>query len=95
MPDGRLMHPYEITAALKDDGMRWVGRYQLVQEARNRIVFTAVPRSNPTPAELNRMRASVRAVVGPEVTFDVRLISEIDDGRTGKFRVYRSMVKSA
>lgn len=92
MPDGHLMHPYEIAAALKNDGMRWVGRYQIVQETRNRIVFTAVPRFNPTPEELDRMRASVRAVLGPAVTFDVRLVSAIEHGPAGKFRVYQSMV---
>lgn len=94
MPDGRLMHPYELAAAMKDDGMAWVGRYQIVQEAPHRIVFTAVPRINPTAAQLDSIRASARGVLGPEVVFEVRLVGRIDPGQSGKFRVYRSMVNS-
>ncbi len=94
MPDGRIMHPYEIAAALREDGLRWVGQYQIVQESLNRIVLTAVPRFNPTPEEIERMRASVRDVVGPGVTFEVALVPRIDPGSTGKYRVYRSMVTS-
>jgi phenylacetate-CoA ligase len=43
LPDGRLLHPYEILADLKDDAFRWVRHYQLVQEAEDRVVFIMVP----------------------------------------------------
>ncbi|MEO8577573.1 MAG: hypothetical protein ABI556_12765 [Gemmatimonadales bacterium] len=92
MPDGTLLHPYEIAAALKDDGMSWVARYELVQHTRNRIVLTAVPRTQPSSETIQKMRAAVATVVGPAVEFDVAIVDRIDPGETGKYRIYRSMV---
>lgn len=92
MPDGTLLHPYEIAEALKDDGMSWVARYELVQHTKNRIVLTAVPRTQPSAETIRKMRAAVATVVGPAVEFDVEIVERIDPGETGKYRIYRSMV---
>ena len=93
LPNGNLLHPYEIAAALKDDGMSWVARYELVQHTRNRIVLTAVPRTQPAAETIQKMRAAVAGVVGPAVDFQVEIVSQIDPGETGKYRIYRSMVQ--
>lgn len=92
LPNGTLLHPYELAAALKDDGMSWVARYELVQQTRNRIVLTAVPRTRPSSETIEKMRSAVAAVTGPEVAFEVELVDRIDPGETGKYRIYRSMV---
>ena len=92
MPDGSLLHPYEIAAALKDEGMSWVARYELVQHSKNRIVLSAVPRTQPSRETIQKMRSAVATVVGPAVEFQVNIVQQIDPGETGKYRIYRSMV---
>ncbi len=95
LADGSLVHPFEIAAAMKDFGMRWIGQYQLVQHTVNRVVLSVVPSREPGAGEIDAMRASVVGVLGNAVTFDVQLVDDIPLGKTGKFRVYESLVDSA
>jgi phenylacetate-CoA ligase len=92
MPDGRMLHPYLIADALKPHALRWVGRYQLVQESVNQIVLTAVPQAQPMAEELDAAREAVQRVTGDAVSFSIDLVSHIDPGPTGKHRIYRSKV---
>lgn len=95
MPDGALLHPYELAEALKDRGLGWVGQYQLVQESVRRIVLRAVPLKSPSEDDIISMKKSVEAVVGKDVSFDIDIVNDLrlEDG--GKFRVYRSLVRGS
>jgi phenylacetate-CoA ligase len=90
--DGRLVHPFRISAALKTEMLDWVGRYQIVQESLDRIVLSAVPARAPTDEAMSGMRRAVHEIVGDRVRFDISLVDEIRTDASGKFRVYRSLV---
>jgi len=92
MPDGALLHPYELADALKDRGLGWVGQYQLIQESVRRIVLRAVPLRTPPEDDIISMKKSVEAVVGKDVSFDIEIVDELRLEDRGKFRVYRSLV---
>jgi phenylacetate-CoA ligase len=95
LPGGRVMHPYQIVFGLMSDTIRWMRAYRLVQEREDRVVLLAVAWQTPSDDELQRVRRSLSAALGPDVEFDVRLVPELELERTGKFRVSRSMVRSA
>ncbi|MGH7554142.1 MAG: phenylacetate--CoA ligase family protein, partial [Longimicrobiales bacterium] len=95
LADGRTLHPYEIAAAAKQHLLDWVGEYQFLQERMDRVVLRAVPRRAPRPEEVEAVCANVRRVLGPAVSFDVHLLSQLELGQRGKFRVYRSLVRSS
>ncbi len=50
LPDGRLLHPYEIVSRLVWGPAEWLRQYQLVQERRDRVVLYAVVADPRLPA---------------------------------------------
>jgi phenylacetate-CoA ligase len=94
LPEGRLVHPYEITQILKRDADSWIQQHQLIQEREDRIILQVVPSPTPTPQEILKVETSVSSVLGQGVEFQVMLVSEIKTDQIGKFRVSRSLVKS-
>jgi len=93
LPDGRLMHPYELVDIILSNAP-WVGEYQLLQERPDRIILRAVPLAAPSPEAIARVRELVSRQLGPKVQFEVALESEIQLEPSGKFRVSRSLVTS-
>ena len=93
LPDGRLLHPYHISAAAVL-GTTWIRQYRMIQEDIHRIVFQIVPTSEPPPGELAKLQERARALLPPSVAFVVELVSRIDVERNGKFRLSRSLVTS-
>lgn len=93
LPDGRLLHPYEIVSRLVWAPSEWIRRYQLVQERPDRIVLRVVASAAPSErvAELMGM---VRPLLGPGVDFTVELVDEIPLTAGGKLRPSRSLVRS-
>jgi phenylacetate-CoA ligase len=93
LPDGRLMHPYQLThahVASRD----WVGQIQLVQERVDHIALRLVPARDPGHAELAELRAALQNVLGPLVSLSIEMVSDIPAEASGKFRAYRSLVHS-
>ena len=94
LPGGRMIHPYEITVP-HVGAASWVRQYQLIQEREDRIILRVVPLTTPTTQELARLQESVTTILGQGVEFQVILVPEIQLEPSGKFRVSRSLVKSA
>ena len=92
---GRIIHPYEIVSILLKVAARWICQYQLIQECEDRIILRVVSTSTPSPQELTRCEEPVTALLGQGVEFRVVLVPEIQLEPSGKFRVSRSLVKSA
>jgi len=90
-----MIHPYEIVAILRDDAASWTRKYQLIQEREDRITMRIVPTETPQPEKLALLERSVNALLGSEVEFRVILVPDIQLEQSGKFRVFRSLVKSA
>ncbi|HEU4699169.1 MAG TPA: hypothetical protein VFS40_08315 [Gemmatimonadales bacterium] len=98
LPDGRLVHPYEIVARFRD-AAPWIRQYQLVQERLDRVELRAVPvgpAAGADPAAREReVAAAIGALLGPAVDVRVTVVPEIPLEPSGKLRVARSLVHSA
>jgi len=94
LPDGRLLHPYDIVNMLYD-AAGWLGQYQLMQERTDRIVLRIVPIADPPPDGVACIEARVKSLLGPLVEFAAVLVAGIEIETSGKGRVSRSLVNSA
>jgi phenylacetate-CoA ligase len=94
LPDGRLLHPYEIVTRLVWGPGEWLRQYQLVQERRDRVVLYAVTDGPPSAERLEEIGRAVRPSLGPGVEFEVRVVERIPFEATGKLRPSRSLVHS-
>lgn len=93
LPDGRLVHPFEIVGTLPI-GQSWLREYQFLQETEARVVLRLVASPVPPALALETIAAGVRKLLGPGVAFEMRLVDRIPLEVTGKFRVARSLVRS-
>ena len=94
LPDGRLIHPYEIIAILGEHAP-WVREYQLIQKREDLIILSLVPAPSPSPQEVERLQTTVAKFLGQSVVFTIEIVPEIQLEPSGKFRVCRSFVCSA
>ncbi len=95
LPGGRMMHPYEIIVPHILGAAPWIRQYQLIQEREDRIILRVVPSTTPTTQDLARLEEPVINFLGQDVEFKVVLVPEIQLEPSGKFRISRSLVKSA
>lgn len=95
LPDGRMIHPYQILSSFIGGDARWIRQYQLLQERPDRIVLRVLPVQAPAPEYIARLEQLVRPLLGPQVEFLVQLVDALPLEPTGKFRPSRSLVHSA
>jgi phenylacetate-CoA ligase len=95
LPDGRAMHPYELIRIIVSDKYPWISQYQLTQEQKDRFILRVVPSINPTQQQLLQLEEAVNSLLGHGMEFQSILVPEIQLEPNGKFRVSRSLVKSA
>ena len=77
LPDGRLLHPYEIVSRLVWGPTEWMKQYQLVQERRDRVVLYVVADEPPPAERLQEIERAVRPILGAGVEFEVQLAGSI------------------
>jgi hypothetical protein len=96
MPDGQMIHPYEVAfaAGVERELAPWIKEFQMTQERVDRIVMRVVPRYEPASRDLAAVSERTARVLGLSVQFHVELVSEIPSEANGKFRLYRSLVQS-
>jgi phenylacetate-CoA ligase len=94
LPDGRVLHPYQILTSFIGGVDTWIRQYQLLQERRDRIILRVIPVEAPMPEHVARVEQSVRSVLGSGVEFRVQLVSGFSLEPSGKFRPVRSLVTS-
>lgn len=95
LPGGRVIHPYDLVLTILPRSAPWMRQYQLVQEREDRITLRVATLTPPSPADVAVVEEAVRARLGPDVAFNVSLVPEIRMEANGKFRVSRSLVRSA
>ena len=91
LPGDRVVHPYEL-------GIRkvpWIREFQVTQERLEFIVMKVVPFHTPSAREMAALVQPVMALLGSDVEFQVVLVDTIPREANGKFRVYRSHIRSA
>ena len=92
LPDGRVLHPYEILASLIAGGAGWIRQYQLLQEQVDRIVLRVLPSQESVTQHVEEVHRSVSGLLGPGVKFEVQIMDDLALESTGKFRPARSLV---
>jgi phenylacetate-CoA ligase len=94
LPDGRVIHPYQILSSFIGGGDGWIRQYQLLQEREDCIVLRVQPRQAPDSMHVAALEQSVLSLLGPRVDFRVQLVDDIPLEESGKFRPSRSLVRS-
>lgn len=92
LPDGRVLHPYNIVDSFLPEVEPWIRQYQLVQDLPHRIVLTLVTRGEPTLPIEQQIRHRVTRLLGSSIDFQVKVADEIPLGPGGKFRHSRSLI---
>jgi hypothetical protein len=95
LPDGRVIHPYQILSSFIGGGDGWIRQYQLLQEREDRIVLRVQPAQTPDSERVAALERSVLSLLGPRVDFRVQLVDDIPLEESGKFRPSRSLVRSS
>ena len=92
LPDGRMLHPHELVALIREDLESWLAQYQLVQQARDQVVLRVVPGAAPPTGRLDRIAAAAGALLGPRVQFDLVVTRTLPRELSGPPYVIRSYV---
>ena len=94
LPDGRLVHPYEILRLIPRVDA-WIRQYHLLQDRPDRIVMQVVPSHTSVPELQQLISHAVAPLIGPGIEFQVRMVDVIPAGPGGKRRHSCSLVASA
>jgi phenylacetate-CoA ligase len=94
LPDGRLMHPIELSGLLTLDVVSWIRQFQIVQERQDRVVLRMSALRPPSPEEVGRAAALLSERLGPRVEVATELVPEIPLESSGKYRARRPLVRS-
>jgi phenylacetate-CoA ligase len=92
LPDGRVIHPYQLFTTFIAGGDSWIREYQLLQERRDRVVLRVIPSGAGVSEQVRQVERAVLPLLGPGVEFSVQLLDHIPLEPTGKFRAVRSLV---
>jgi phenylacetate-CoA ligase len=93
LPDGRVVHPYGVFIPIRARSP-WIRQLQVTQTRIDHVVMRVVAAEAPSPQALDLVRGMAAAELGPAVRFDVEVVPEIQSEPSGKFRMYRSLVRS-
>ncbi len=91
LPDGRELYPWAISLFLMDHAP-WALQFEIVQERPDLVALRAEALFPPTEADLDRLRAGILPMLGPEVEFETRIVPELTPTPGGKFWPRRSLV---
>jgi phenylacetate-CoA ligase len=88
--DGRLIFSHTFTDWVGDVGVR---QYQIEQLGRFKMTIRIVPDESYTEEIGARISARARAVLGPNVSVEVRVVDSIRDYQSGKRQIVKSRVR--
>ncbi len=94
LADGRKIHPQDVSRE-SFIAAPVIRTLQVVQHALDRIELHIIPYREPTAEEIAAIRKAMEKWIGPGVSFDVVVVSEIPTPPESKFRVYRSTMTNA
>jgi len=72
----------------------WIRQYEVDQEKEDFVVLRAVSRAKPSRTEVDSLKKEIALKLGPGVAFRLEFVDELDRGPGGKYRVFRSRVRS-
>jgi phenylacetate-CoA ligase len=91
LPDGRTVHPYEFGLIRAS----WIREFQVMQEEMDLIRLRIIAFHRPSSGEIQALLQPIVQLVGEGVKVKMDLVDRIPVETSGKFRVYRSLVRSA
>jgi phenylacetate-CoA ligase len=94
LPDGRMIHPFELNDPFLQDGIAWVLRHQVIQERRDFLRLRYVERRPPTEQELGLLKRQMRETLGEDVELQLERVKELGLDGSGKFPTVVSKVRS-
>lgn len=94
LPDGGLLHPYELTAGVYGVEDNWVARFQLTQVDLAHVHWAVEARRPPSREELELLRAPFQGVSMRPIDVTIELVDSIPREASGKLREFRSLVQS-
>jgi phenylacetate-CoA ligase len=94
LPSGCLLHPYEIVVPMQEKA-KWIRQTSSFKSRSTRFACAFAPFRIPSTEELADFESAIRALLEPGVRFRVSIVSELAAEVTGKFRLSRSLVRSA
>ena len=93
LPDGRLVHPYAVFLPIRLRSP-WIREFQVTQHREDHVVMRVVASPPPSDEQLAAVRELAAAGLGPAVRFELEVVPELALEPSGKFRMYRSLVRS-
>lgn len=75
LPDGRVLHPFTLTLAMEH--IPGVTRFQIVQEAVDRVRVLVVPNGRAAPELITLVAGEFGRMLGPRVRIDVDAVDTI------------------
>lgn len=88
LPQGRVIHPYEITGSLVEKEYSWICQHQLVQENLELVVMRIKTFRIPGKEELDRLQRLGQSKIGKGARFKVELVEEFTLNPGEKFHSY-------
>jgi len=92
LPGGKLFSPYPVTLAV--DAAPGVHRYQIVQEALDRITVNFIPGAGDAQQAAQAIVANCRRELPAGVTVEARVVADIPLTKAGKQRLVRALHSS-
>jgi phenylacetate-CoA ligase len=89
LPGGRRLSPYGVTLAV--DAAPGVHRYQIVQEALDRITVNFIPLAGDAQQAAQAIVANCRRELPPDVVVEARPVDSIPLTKAGKQRVVQAL----
>jgi phenylacetate-coenzyme A ligase PaaK-like adenylate-forming protein len=92
LPGGRELWPGPM-AFIVTEHAPWIQQYEFIQEREDRIILRVVSETSPPDQELKSIKSRLQKVLGEGVEFRIDFVPEIIPGPSGKFRIFRSLVR--
>lgn len=90
LPDGRVIHPFSLPVGLTP----WIRNFTLVQECEDLIIAYVVASPDYTTHQVEELKKSVHAVLGPGIKFAINFVPSIKPASSGKFQPYRTLARN-
>lgn len=93
LPGGRDLYAASL-AYVFQKRVAWIRQYEVLQEREDRVMVKAVSRGRPSDREVDSLKKDMKQVLGQGVSFRLEFVDELHPGPGGKYRIFRSRVRS-
>ncbi len=95
LPDGRLLHPFELTNTVMDSAGGWVAEFQIAQVLADKFVVRVVGSRQVEHEDVVTLRKALLSVLPSATKLDILQVEEIERDASGKLHYCRSLHRPA